>query len=624
MLSYKGPKEIFVIDDCSTETSNGRRLEEIERVFPIVNVIRHKKNKGLSATRNTGLDLCSGEYIQFLDADDLLFPGKVDSQISHLTLGNELDVSVNEFMLCDETLSEFNIIEPSIGTYEFTLDDFLYKWERGFSIPIHSALFKREVFSEIRFDESLTAKEDWLFWCTQSIKKKRIAFLDLYGALYRQHKTAMTKNRISEMGRMWIKSSLLIDNLLGSNDNTFLSSALSWYHIHYEKIPPQLSQVETGSLTNPDHAEKNISTPLNLDLKPNNKLSTVEKKYFSFVIPVYDHYDYLSRCFKSICDQTFADYEIICVDDNSSDVRVKEFLNSLARDFPIIKVIFNENNFGISTTINRGIEEAQGDFIVFLDCDDYISSNALAEVVMYLRKQPNIDYLFSDKIDVDENDQFIRKAVYGGYPNIHRSNDIKNDLLDGMVASHLKVIRKSKIIEVGGCDPMLEGVQDYDLALRIAETGKFKYINKPLYYHRQHTNSVTKADTISQFRKENVARRKICDRWYTKNEDPRNITNSMLEQITENHPITSAYLENTKVILFTPKNYSLPQIKFQVRSGCICIFDARGEPLSDWAYFLREYNSYFDLILTSDPKVFMFLIGYLWDYQIIKLIPEDS
>jgi hypothetical protein len=55
----------------------------------------------------------------------------------------------------------------------------------------------------------------------------------------------------------------------------------------------------------------------------------------------------------------------------------------------------------------------------------------------------------------------------------------------------------------------------------------------------------------------------------------------------------------------------------------VCILDTRGETLGRWAYLLRDYNSYFDLILIDDPQLVIFLIGYLWDYQIIKLVPKS-
>jgi glycosyltransferase involved in cell wall biosynthesis len=80
LLSYSGPKEIIVIDDCSTDPTTPRRLNELISKFPFVKLMFNERNMGLPASRNVGISACEGDYIQFLDADDLLFPQKIDFQ----------------------------------------------------------------------------------------------------------------------------------------------------------------------------------------------------------------------------------------------------------------------------------------------------------------------------------------------------------------------------------------------------------------------------------------------------------------------------------------------------------------------------------------------------------------
>jgi glycosyltransferase involved in cell wall biosynthesis len=580
--------------------------------------MHNEHNQGLSRTRNTGLAACEGEYVQFLDADDLLFPHKTDFQIRHFWFGNDLDISITDFLLCDETLSEFTPLEPNIGKYNLSLDDFLFQWERGLTIPIHSALFKRSALSDVRFNETLSAKEDWLFWCTQLIHHKRIAYLNIWGAAYRQHEQAMTKKNVSEMSKMWLKSASLIAEQLEDKE-AFLAASDEWYHTHYEYAIKEQENIEKKKRSE-DH--KPETEPFVLPtVKPHNSLS---KKTFSVIIPIYNHFEYLNQCLQSVFDQTFENYEIICVDDHSPDPRVREALEQLRKNIPNVKVIFNEANLGISASFNRAIEIAEGDFLAFLDCDDYISQEALEEIDQQIKENPDLDYFFTDKIDVDESDRFLRRANYGGYPDIRPSGDVANDLLDGMVASHLKVIRKAAIISVGGFNPALDGVQDYDLALRIAGRGKLKYFNAPLYYHRQHTSSVTSSDSIRQFRNQNIARRAACDQWYPKAVPPAEALTVYLQAVTTGKIFTLEELETSKIGIFTPKNFTRSDVKDRVRQGYVCILDTRGEALGKWAYLLRDYNSYFDLILMDDPQIAIFLIGYLWDYQIIKFMPKSQ
>jgi len=193
-----------------------------------------------------------------------------------------------------------------------------------------------------------------------------------------------------------------------------------------------------------------------------------------------------------------------------------------------------------------------------------------------------------------------------------------------MVASHLKVIRKAAIVAAGKFNPELDGVQDYDLALRIAGKGKLQYVNKPLYYHRQHFTSVTSSDSIRQFRNQNIARRAACDQWYPKAVNPGELLTAYVPAIAKGKNINLEELKARKIRTFTPKDFTRSEAKDAVKQGYMCILDTRGETLGKWAYLLRDYNSYFDLIIIDDPQIAIFLIGYLWNYDIIKFIPKSQ
>lgn len=618
IYSYSGPKEILIIDDCSTDPSTSNKLKEIKKEFPFVNIIYHKNNKGLSSTRNTGLQLSKGEFIQFLDADDLLIPGKVDFQVEHFRLGNDLDVSVTDYLYCDEGISEFTVPEPCIGTFEFTVKDFLYSWERGLSIPIHCGLFKKEIFEEVKFEESLNAKEDWLFWCEQSLKEKKIAYLNLTHAIYRLHPRAMTKSKHNEMGKMWLKATLLINELLSSDYNSFIEASIYWYENHYKNYL--------------DENQKNISrennqfsdNTLNLE-KLLNKLSIeqfqqtekFQNETFSIVIPVYNNFDFLSTCLESIFTQSYRSYEIVIVEDHSTDLRVRKFLELLQTQLRNLKIHYNTENEGISYSTNKGIDLSSGSYIVFLDCDDYLHPDALKVINKHVQEFPEVDYFFTDKIEVDENGEFIRKALYGGYANLTPSGSVKIDLLDGMVASHLKVIKKEKIVEVGGLDTSMDGVQDYDLALKIAEDGRFKYINQPLYYHRQHLSSITTSQTSRQFRKMNLARRKHIERSFQKKFKYIQGVQYLKECVIAGKSCSQEKLNEFGVVLFNIKSVSINDLKTELYNGKTCILDARTEYEPSLKYFIREYNSYFDLIMMNDSRLAISILGLLWDYNIL-------
>ena len=132
-----------------------------------------------------------------------------------------------------------------------------------------------------------------------------------------------------------------------------------------------------------------------------------------------------------------------------------------------------------------------------------------------------------------------------------------------MVASHLKVIRREKIIDVGGLSDSLDGVQDYDLALKILGIGKFRYINKPLYYHRQHAFSVTTTQTVAQFRKENIARRNYCEKVYKKKFDTCEGVNYYKKCIYSGQELSPDKLNEFGLVLFRLENISLSQLNLR-------------------------------------------------------------
>ena len=101
----------------------------------------------------------------------------------------------------------------------------------------------------------------------------------------------------------------------------------------------------------------------------------------SIILPVYKtNNDWLIKAITSVLSQIYQNWELCIVDDFSSNQQITETLNHFDRSDGRIKVIFNEENCGISESSNRALSEATGEYITFLDHDDYLSPNALFEV----------------------------------------------------------------------------------------------------------------------------------------------------------------------------------------------------------------------------------------------------
>ena len=173
--------------------------------------------------------------------------------------------------------------------------------------------------------------------------------------------------------------------------------------------------------------------------------------------------------------------------------------------------------------------------------------------------------------------------------------------MDGMVASHLKVMRRKSYLTAGGCDVKWNGIQDWELALRMAQKGySFNYLPQALYQHRIHEDSVTLKHSVSQFRKTNQVRRHYMT------------------------GLRSNISGTPEVRVFKTLNVSvLDMLKQSWRQGEVCVADTRGEEMShEQIYFLREFNSYFDRLIWNDPRIPAALFGYLCNE--IKLIQEET
>lgn len=140
------------------------------------------------------------------------------------------------------------------------------------------------------------------------------------------------------------------------------------------------------------------------------------KTLFSVIVPVYNVEQYLTRCIESILAQTFIDYELILVNDGSTDSCPK-ICDEYARKDNRIKII-HKNNGGLSDARNTGMKAAKGQYLIFVDSDDYILPDALKEFYKELNKDKTIDVLITRLMQ-----------VYSDAPILHMDKNMPIDLI---------------------------------------------------------------------------------------------------------------------------------------------------------------------------------------------------
>ncbi len=185
--------EIICVNDGSPDNSAAivrRYMQTDPRILLI-----EQPNNGLSGARNTGLHHAKGKYIQFLDADDLLLPNKLEMQVAQIEQ-QQADVCVCHHSMFTDTPAQIWENEMSQSVYNLTPKGFLYDWGWTFVIAIHSGLFRADFLRQnaISFDENVRACEDWLFWTSLAYHGAIFCEISDKLALYRVHVSSMTQN----------------------------------------------------------------------------------------------------------------------------------------------------------------------------------------------------------------------------------------------------------------------------------------------------------------------------------------------------------------------------------------------------------------------------------------------
>lgn len=197
---------------------------------------------------------------------------------------------------------------------------------------------------------------------------------------------------------------------------------------------------------------------------------------YSVVIPCYKESEQdLRRCFNSVIDQTLKPYEVICIDDCSPNDYLKDIINEYG--FRYIRHSENKNNGGAR---NTGIKEAMGDYIVFVNADDYILDNTLEEI---------------DKVNQGQDMILIGFKAYGvwNYEFIPDESNTPYITQFGWNGEPLHVVRRGFIVENNLYEQENVTFADIDWSVRVENQAKsFGYVGKALYqFQTGNPNSLT-------------------------------------------------------------------------------------------------------------------------------------
>jgi glycosyltransferase involved in cell wall biosynthesis len=204
----------------------------------------------------------------------------------------------------------------------------------------------------------------------------------------------------------------------------------------------------------------------------------------SVVVPVYNGEKTISQTIKSIQQQTFFNFEIVVINDGSTDSTLEELVH--LRE-PRMKVLSYENG-GLPIARNRGIANASGDFVTFIDADDLWTPDKLELQLAVLQQHPEADAVYSWTLYLNEEGT----AFHQGDKLHFQGNVLPQLLLSNFIASGSNImIRKQAIASVGYFDPTLRSCEDWDYWLRLAAHCSFAVVPKYQIIYRQSTTAMS-------------------------------------------------------------------------------------------------------------------------------------
>jgi teichuronic acid biosynthesis glycosyltransferase TuaG len=209
-----------------------------------------------------------------------------------------------------------------------------------------------------------------------------------------------------------------------------------------------------------------------------------EAPFFSVIIPCYNVEESVLPTLRSVEAQGFRDFEVIAVNDGSTDT-TGEVLASYAAGFPF-RVVTQENR-GLGGARNSGIAAAEGRFLAFLDADDLWAPNKLARVFDCLQ-ETGADLVCHDEW-FEQDGRVIAEHRYGPHARYHDLLFKGNCLSPSAVA-----VRRQAVLDVGGFteDRRSHGVEDYDLWMRLADAGaKIHFLHETLGTYVLHGSNMS-------------------------------------------------------------------------------------------------------------------------------------
>ncbi len=480
--------EVLLVNDGSTDSSRMICQEYVERDSRFRYI--EKDNGGVASARNLGLERSGGAYITFIDSDDWVESNHLEALLKGIKENNaDIAVSKHKSFNTEDGLFYFpaysNQNQNDLCIKKKQICPFLELFPKLNSLThdfacIASKLFKKSLTQNLFLDEKLQQSEDLDYFFKLYLRAESVVYIDEVTYIYVQHGQNATHHPS--------ETSALCDIKVHWNMLDFINELSIPNYYYLERIKHILSYWKDRF---PDSKDIKVYETRVADLE--NKI-TYPKPLISLVVPIYNVETYLGMCLDSIAKQTYSNIEVLLVNDGSPDGSGAICQEFVARDSRFHYI--EKENGGVSDARNVGIARAQGEFLSFVDSDDWIEPTYVED--LYRAALLNdAEVVVSNYQEFHQERNVYLIHLFEDYYETHYSGEKLIQQLPLLERRDLSFITSwgilfaRRLFDVTSF-PKGKMIEDIRTNYRFfAESCRSTYIHKSLYNHRVGVDSIS-------------------------------------------------------------------------------------------------------------------------------------
>jgi len=485
--------EIIVVDNAPSDDYTERLIANL----PSVRYVKEPR-KGLDIARNTGAMAAKNSIVAFTD-DDVLVSNTWADELRN-SFEDKMTLAVTGLVIPDSLKTKTQYIFERYwgfnrGYCEKTFDHQYFQQHIQDGVPVWeigagaNMAFRKSVFNLVGyFDERLDAgasgcSGDSEFWY-RILAEGWNVFYQPKAYVFHQHREEKKdlRNQLFSYMRGQV-SSLLVQYETYGHEGNIKRALKGLPNYYYYRFKNRLLQGKTEEFSTifteimgcisgfryyRKHKGKRNSPVLNIEKSLYEPVMIEDNMLVSVIITAYNYGKFLEQSIKSVLSQSYKYIELIVVNDGSED-DTEEIIDR----FPQIKKV-NTKRIGLAAARNIGAQYSNGDFLLFLDADDYLLFDGIEQNLNHFRKFPMAAYVSGAHLKHDAEGNYLPVN-----PALYKNGDVYTSLLQGnYIGMEATVLYRKELFFSFHFEPKLKGCEDYDINLRIA-----RYL--PVYSHRE-------------------------------------------------------------------------------------------------------------------------------------------